>query len=327
MPDRIIRDELLDSEKYLDLPSDSHRLLFIHLILLADDLGNTEAGTGFLRRRAMCGSTPAAIAALISHLVDVDLIRLYSVGDKQYVHIPKFRQRLRYMTRLRHPRPPEHVECNEIKDLILKKSDYSLTTVRPESDYSQTVVGKYEEKRREEKRREEEPPRPPADKSPGGSVVGVAGKEPGLASASPGRCAGTTLPEGESQESPPSGTLPIKDAPASHQKGPRSDRRGGVATPGAPGAANRSEAVLLPDWISPETWGEFLRFRKGAKSPMTDFAQKKAIGVLGKLRDRGFNPDAVIEQSIINGWKGFFPIRENNDKRGKRYEEDEKYDA
>ena len=148
MPDRVIRDDMLDSERYLGLSSDTARMLFVHFVLVADDLGNAEASDLFIRRRLLPhGTTPSAIATLLSELGDADLIRVYENADKRYVHIPRFRQRLRY-TKSAHPRPPANLECKEIIKLLEKKSDLSPAEVSPESDRSP-------QKRREVKRSEE----------------------------------------------------------------------------------------------------------------------------------------------------------------------------
>ena len=145
MPDRVIRDDILDSERYLSLSSDTARLCFLHLILVADDLGNCDGSNLFLRRRVLvCNLSEAAVTKIISELADTDLIRLYEHEGKRLIHIPRFRQRIRYIKRA-HPRPPEGIECNEIKDLISKKSDYSQSIDGLQSD---------EVKRSEEKRRE-----------------------------------------------------------------------------------------------------------------------------------------------------------------------------
>lgn len=124
MPDRIIRDEILDSDRYWDLASDSARLLFDHFMLVADDLGNAEATNSFIRRRLLQATKPddQAIGALLEDLARVDIARPYAVGPKRYVHIPRFRQRLRSYKRV-NPRPPASVECSEISKLIAELSD------------------------------------------------------------------------------------------------------------------------------------------------------------------------------------------------------------
>lgn len=160
MPDRIIRDGLLDSDRYIDLPTDTHRLLFDHMLISADDLGNTEATHGFVRRRLLQRPPPqpqlepAEIESMLAELARVDLIRRYDVGGKGYAHIPRYRQRLRSYKRV-NPRPPENIECNEIKDKLRHLPDMCPSNDRHMSDTRPSLA--VEEKRsegREEKRRE-----------------------------------------------------------------------------------------------------------------------------------------------------------------------------
>jgi len=65
----------------------------------------------------------------------------------------------------------------------------------------------------------------------------------------------------------------------------------------------------IPAWLPVETWNAFLDHRKKIKAPMTDVAVKMAIKKLGRLRDEGHDPTDVLNESIINGWKGVFPLK------------------
>ena len=168
MPDRIVRDELMRSHRYVTLSSDTVRLFFVHCILTADSLGNLEATT--TSTTAMMGRQieQSTLAKWIAELDHVGIIRAYLVDDKQYVHIPRFRQRLRYI-KGKHPRPPSEVECKEISNLLEK--------VRPQSDHSQTTVGRSEVKRSEVKRSEAKHlPPPPVDNSTAPTVNTVLNK-------------------------------------------------------------------------------------------------------------------------------------------------------
>lgn len=142
MPDRIVRDEILDSDRYLGLSSDSLRTLFVHFLLVADDLGNSEASGPFIRRRLLGGAqTPdETIAKMLAELQDVDLIRTYFEGAKRYVHIPRFRQRLRSFKRV-NPRPPTGIECKEIKAIADKLSDNRQTDAGQMTDTCQSLAG------------------------------------------------------------------------------------------------------------------------------------------------------------------------------------------
>lgn len=102
MPDRVIRDELLDSDRFLWLPSDTDRLCYIGLLLRCDDFGNVEGGPRRLYRFfagfAQTKSEESA-GATITHLADADLIRRYEVAKREFFHIPRFRPHRQYLVR------------------------------------------------------------------------------------------------------------------------------------------------------------------------------------------------------------------------------------
>lgn len=59
---------------------------------------------------------------------------------------------------------------------------------------------------------------------------------------------------------------------------------------------------------------DFIEFRKKIKSPMTDKAITIMINSLDKMTDDNNEKISILEQSIMNGWKGVFPL----DKRQKK---------
>lgn len=61
-----------------------------------------------------------------------------------------------------------------------------------------------------------------------------------------------------------------------------------------------------PDWLSVEVWESFVLFRKEKKAPLSDRAITLAFSKLDELRKAGHDPVRVIEESILNGWKGLF---------------------
>jgi len=69
--------------------------------------------------------------------------------------------------------------------------------------------------------------------------------------------------------------------------------------------------VILPEWLSNEKWAAFLEVRKVLKSPMTDNAQQLAFNQLQKWKNEGKDPIAIIDRSILNGWKGFWLTAED----------------
>ena len=71
-------------------------------------------------------------------------------------------------------------------------------------------------------------------------------------------------------------------------------------------------SVDMPPWLKGKTWDEFLIVRKKLKAPNTDHAIGLLIAKLSRMKNEGGNPEEIINQSIENGWKGVFPVKENN---------------
>lgn len=110
--DRLVRAELYKSDRWLDLPSDTHRLVFCGLIHECDDFGNLEGGARRMFRWMHTFAqvkTEADAMKIMSDLADVDLVRRYVVlrGDTEfeYWHLPRFKNSRRYTSR-KHPRSP-----------------------------------------------------------------------------------------------------------------------------------------------------------------------------------------------------------------------------
>lgn len=68
-------------------------------------------------------------------------------------------------------------------------------------------------------------------------------------------------------------------------------------------------SVDLPDWLPESSWDDWLDHRAAMKAPFTRRAAELSIVVLGRLRDEGHDPVAVIDQSVLRGWTGLFAIR------------------
>jgi len=102
MPDRIIRDEILLSDRWIDLPTDSHRLIYAALLLRADDYGNLEGGPRRLYRWMHGFSqikSEADSIKLMSDLQDAEMVMRYTVSDKEYWHIMRFKNSRWYWKR------------------------------------------------------------------------------------------------------------------------------------------------------------------------------------------------------------------------------------
>lgn len=75
-----------------------------------------------------------------------------------------------------------------------------------------------------------------------------------------------------------------------------------------------SPLVEYPDWLNQNLWKEFKKMRIKIKSPLTEHAEKMNITSLKKLIDQGYDQKDIINQTIANGWKGFWPLSDNHQK-------------
>ena len=61
-----------------------------------------------------------------------------------------------------------------------------------------------------------------------------------------------------------------------------------------------------PDWVPKLEWSEFVKMRRKIRHPLTEFACQLIVGDLEKFRKQGYDPGAVLQESIKNGWRGVF---------------------
>lgn len=109
----------------------------------------------------------------------------------------------------------------------------------------------------------------------------------------------TGLPDGSANENPSAtiGKSPIPHAPDTATSKPKRSRQ-----PAAP--------VPLPDWMPTREWEAYddMRRAKSGKG-WTLLARQMAIEEIGKLRDAGHDPVAVLRQSIVASYPGLYPPR------------------
>jgi hypothetical protein len=73
-----------------------------------------------------------------------------------------------------------------------------------------------------------------------------------------------------------------------------------------------TDILVLPECINPDVFSEYIKHRRNLKKPMTEHAKKLLIKKLLKFEQSGHNPNAVLNQSIENGWIGVFEIKQEN---------------
>lgn len=120
----------------------------------------------------------------------------------------------------------------------------------------------------------------------------------------------------------------IASANAKHEKRVNAGKKGGKAK--AVNASSNATAMLyqpesqpepykldtnvsntptpkgLPDWLPVPDWRDFCQMR-GTR--FTARAKQLVIGKLEKLKQEGYDPAAVLQQSLERGWSGVFPIK------------------
>lgn len=73
------------------------------------------------------------------------------------------------------------------------------------------------------------------------------------------------------------------------------------------GKAFDAAGIELPDWLSPEDWGNWVQDRKDRHKPITEQAAAQQLRKLDEYRVVGISPASVIAHSIASGYQGLFP--------------------
>lgn len=123
MPNRVIREGFLDSEKINSL-SESSQNFFIRLMLVVDDYGRFDGRAQIIRSRCypMADKCLTDVSNMLSDCCRVNLISEYIVDNKPYIQVLNFNQRLRQ----KHERYPNADNSQSI--------DRQLQATMPESE-------------------------------------------------------------------------------------------------------------------------------------------------------------------------------------------------
>ena len=69
--------------------------------------------------------------------------------------------------------------------------------------------------------------------------------------------------------------------------------------------------IDLPNWIDKSTWEDWEQMRTKMRKPLTDAARRLAVKRLLRLYEVdpiNNHPQEVMEQSILCGYQGFWPV-------------------
>jgi hypothetical protein len=160
------------SRRFRTLPSDAHRLLFLYLVLSADPFGNLEGDAENVSAILRRDLTDEECAAQLAPLIAADLIRPYDVDGKAHLHIPRYRQRLKYDAG-KLPRPPHNIEdpwiTNYLENKGVEKKDRAHPATSQPAGSNKAVSDRprsdVEVKRSDVKRSDVDAREEPVDKS------------------------------------------------------------------------------------------------------------------------------------------------------------------
>lgn len=79
----------------------------------------------------------------------------------------------------------------------------------------------------------------------------------------------------------------------------------------------RVPRVFHASGMNPEIFEKYLEMRRRIRKPATETAIQLALGVLDRLKNQGHDPNAVLEQSILNSWQGLFELKGKQGSRAK----------
>lgn len=82
-------------------------------------------------------------------------------------------------------------------------------------------------------------------------------------------------------------------------------------------SADAQEMFFPLDEKLDQTFRSFIKHREAIGDRMTEYAAKLMIGKLEKMSADNNERIMILEESIMNGWKGIFPLKEGQKKNGR----------
>lgn len=135
MPNRIIRDGLLTSEKF-DALNWREQCFFIRLLLAVDDYGRYDARAKVLRSilfpLSLDKVSQSDVESCLKSLEAAGLVRLYEVEGKPYLEVLNFRQRVRAKVS-KYPSPDGGENDGHMSDICPTHNGH-MTDTRPTDD-------------------------------------------------------------------------------------------------------------------------------------------------------------------------------------------------
>jgi hypothetical protein len=78
--------------------------------------------------------------------------------------------------------------------------------------------------------------------------------------------------------------------------------------------------IELPDFLDKSLWDDFMEMRTKKRIPNTERAKQLLINRLIEFHSDGQDANKIIEQSIMRGWTGVFPIKDSSGEKHGTYQ-------
>ena len=75
------------------------------------------------------------------------------------------------------------------------------------------------------------------------------------------------------------------------------------------GKEQEEVALRLPEWLPSEAWKTLLEARRNKKLPNTPRVLQAVLTELERLKSLGNDPERVLLQSAVKGWKDVYPLK------------------
>lgn len=72
----------------------------------------------------------------------------------------------------------------------------------------------------------------------------------------------------------------------------------------------KKEVVIIPEWLDPDLWKEFLKHRRKLRKVMTEYAQELMFKKLEWLKEKGYKPEHLLKDAIVKGYQDVFEPKE-----------------
>jgi hypothetical protein len=76
-------------------------------------------------------------------------------------------------------------------------------------------------------------------------------------------------------------------------------------------AAQTELQLPLPQWLPLDAWNGFVEMRRKMRHPLVGRARELTLSKLADFRAEGFDPADILNESVMNGWRGIFRPKPN----------------